>query len=37
MKSKQNKLWSLILNQINIKGWNWKKKTIKKKKLSQPG
>jgi hypothetical protein len=26
MKSKQNKSWSLILNQINIKGWNWKKK-----------
>jgi len=27
MKSKQNKLWNLILNQINIKGWHWKKKT----------
>jgi hypothetical protein len=26
MKSKQNSSWSLILNQINIKGWNWKKK-----------
>jgi hypothetical protein len=25
IKSKQNKLWSLILNQINIKRWNWKK------------
>jgi len=22
MKNKQNKLWSLIFNQINIKGWN---------------
>jgi hypothetical protein len=22
IKSKQNKLWNLIHNQINIKGWN---------------
>jgi hypothetical protein len=26
MKSKQNKSWSLILNQNNVKGWNWKEK-----------
>jgi hypothetical protein len=25
IKSKQNKSWSLTLNQINIKRWNWKK------------
>jgi len=38
MKSKQNKSLSLILNQINIKGWNWKKKLIKKKtsQLGEP-
>jgi hypothetical protein len=35
MKSKQNKSWSLILNQINIKRWNLKKKLIKKKNMSQ--
>jgi len=32
MKNKQNKSWSLILNQIDIKRWNYKKKLIKKKK-----
>jgi len=32
MKSKQNNLCSLSLNQIDIKRWNWKKKLIKKKK-----
>ena len=25
IESKQNKSSSLILNQLNIKGWNWKK------------
>jgi hypothetical protein len=37
MKSKQNKLWNLILNQIDIKRWNWKKKLINKKKMNQLG
>jgi hypothetical protein len=32
MKSKQNKLWNLILNQINIKMIKLKKKLIKKNK-----
>jgi hypothetical protein len=25
IESKQNKSSNLILNQLNIKGWNWKK------------
>ena len=37
MKSKQKKSWSLILNQIDNKRWNWKKKLIKKKILNQLG
>jgi hypothetical protein len=28
-KINQNKLWSLIFNQSNIEGWNWKKIQLK--------
>jgi hypothetical protein len=27
IKANQNKLWRLIRNQLNFKGWNWKLKS----------
>jgi hypothetical protein len=36
IENKQNKSYSLILIQLNIKLWNWKK-LIKKNNLNQPG